>query len=100
MLFGGMALMFVFGFILITIGVVLFDTNLMMLSAMPRTVMPLFLLPFGLAFTTVGLTIVAFQQWRKAYGSLWDRLYYSFLLVCAVGYVYILYSDGMFGVIV
>ncbi len=99
-LFGGMALMFVFGFILITVGVVLFDTNLMMLSAMPRTVLPLFLLPFGLALTTVGLLIVSVQQWRKSYGSLWDRLYYSFLLVCAVGYVYVLFLDGMFGVIV
>jgi hypothetical protein len=99
-LFGVMALMFVSGFILVTVGVVLFNTNLMMLSAMPRTVMPLFLLPFGLALTTVGLLIVAVQQWRKGFGSLWDRLYYSFLLVCALGYVYILYLDGMFGVII
>jgi pimeloyl-ACP methyl ester carboxylesterase len=84
LLFGAMALMFVFGFVLVTVGVVLFDTNLLILSAMPRTVMPLFLLPFGLALTTIGLLIVTVQQWRKSYGSLWDRLYYSFLLVCAL----------------
>jgi hypothetical protein len=46
------------------------------------------------------LLIVAVQQWRKSFGSLWDRLYYSFLLACAAGYVYILFLDGMFGVIV
>ncbi len=98
-LFGVTALMFVFGFVLVTVGIVVFDTNLLMLAAMPRTVMPLFLLPFALALTVVALAIVTVQQWRRGFGSLWDRIYLSFLLVCAAGYVYVLYLDGMFGVI-
>jgi pimeloyl-ACP methyl ester carboxylesterase len=96
--FGGLALLFVGGVVLVLVFAAI-QGDMLMLSALPRSAGPLFVLPFVLALMAVVLVYVAGRYWWKREGSIWGRLYYTLLAFCAVGYVTILYLDGMFGVL-
>ena len=52
-----------------------------------------------MALLALASLLVALRYWRRREGSFWGRLYYSIQAACSIGYVAILYLDGMYGVV-
>lgn len=72
----------------------------LIVSSISGSAAPLFVLPFILALLALLILAAWFLLWLKRAGSIWGRLYYTFLTVCVVGYVAMLAATGMFGVLI
>jgi len=45
------------------------------------------------------LLIIVIKAWRQGIWSAWAKIYYSFLAICALGYVAVLVMGGMMTVL-
>jgi hypothetical protein len=99
-LFGLLGLIFGLGLSGVSLYAVIANTNLLVLSSLPGWSAPLFLLPWLLLLLALGLIVATVLIWRGSGWSVWGRLYYTFLMLCAVGYVVVLSVGGLMTVLV
>ena len=59
---------------------------------------PIFAAAWLLVLLALGMAITAVLYWRQSW-SVWRKLYYSFLTLCAVGYVIVLGINGLLTVL-
>ena len=59
---------------------------------------PIFAAGWLLVLLAIGMVITAVFYWRQSW-SVWRKLYYSFLTLCAVGYVVVLGLNGLLTVL-
>ncbi len=98
LLFGGLAIIFVGG--LTAFAVSAFNsTPLLLLSAISGQSYPLFFIPYGLALLALLAVALAGLIWIKGAGSIWSRLYYTGVTICAALYVAMLAATGMLAVL-
>ncbi len=97
LLFGLLALVFVSGATVYTIQS-LFN-GLASIFALPGAAMPFFYVPPILVLIAMAIIVVAFIAWRRKAWSIWMRMYYGFLAICALGYVIVLGMGGMMTVL-
>src|SRR6185369_2517177 len=88
----------VLGLVAIVIYLVLVNQDLL-LYGVPRLSAPLFLVPFLVAVLTLGMIIGVVFAWRGRYWPLWQRLYYTFLTLMAVGFTALLIQSGLMTVL-
>ena len=81
-------------------GALLANTNLLVLSSLPGWSAPLFVIPWLLLLLALGLVVATALIWRGSGWSVWGRLYYTFVSLCAVGYVVVLSAGGLMTVLV
>jgi hypothetical protein len=93
-LFGGLAMLLVAGLSIFIIQS-LTRTPLLILSAISGYATPLFVIPWLLVLLALAMVVAALLLWLRRGWSVWGRLYYSLLALCAVGYVAMLYATGM-----
>lgn len=93
-LFGGLAMLFVAG-LSIFIVQALTRTPMLILSVISGYAMPLFVIPWLLTLLALAMVVAAVLLWLRRGGSVWGRLYYSLLTLCALGYVVMLAATGM-----
>ncbi|GAB4426169.1 MAG: hypothetical protein Kow0031_05890 [Anaerolineae bacterium] len=94
LLFGGLAMLLVAGLTAFVIHA-LSSTPLLILSAVSGYAAPLFLIPWLLALLALAMAAAALLLWLLRGWSVWGRLYYSLLALCALGYVAMLAATGM-----
>ena len=99
LLFGLLAVMFVLGLNYFIFQAFELEAYLIV-SAISSSAAPLFVLPFILALLALLILGALLLVWLKQAGSIWGRLYYTFLTLCVVGYVAMLAATGMFGVLI
>jgi pimeloyl-ACP methyl ester carboxylesterase len=97
-LFSLLATLFLIGLIYFSFQAL--SSPLLMLSAMSGSAAPLFVIPFILVLLAVGIVVALVMAWGKSGWSIWDRLYYTLLATCAVGYVVMLSISGLLTVLV
>ena len=71
-----------------------------MLSVVSSMATPLFIIPYLLGLLAVLIVAALIWSWIKKEGSIWSRLYYTFLTLCVVGYILMLALTGMFTVLI
>lgn len=64
----------------------------------PGSARPFLSIPYILLILLVAMLMVTFALWRSRTGRILERLYYSFLVLCAVGYVGILGYHGFLSI--
>ncbi len=94
LLFGSLAMLFVSG-LTAFIFHALTNTPLLILSAVSGYAAPLFVIPWLLALLALAIAGAALALWFMQGWSVWGRLYYSLLALCALGYVVALGATGM-----
>ncbi len=99
-LFGLLGLFFGVGLGGVSLYAVFANTNLLVLSSLPGWSAPLFVIPWLLLLVALGLIVATVLIWRGSAWSIWGRLYYTFLTICAVGYVVVLSAVGLMTVLV
>lgn len=97
LLYGLMAITFVVGSAFYTMQAVF--NGLANMFAVSGAAAPFFLIPPLLAILAVALIVMVLLAWRRKTWSIWMRVYYSFLAICAVGYVIVLAMGGMMTVL-
>ncbi len=65
------------------------------LIGVPGSARLLFILPLAAAFLTLGMLGLGLLAWLRGWGSVWGRLYFSFISLAALGCVVILAYWGM-----
>ena len=97
LVFGFLALIFVSGALFFTMQS-LFNgmANIFSISGAAA---PFFVIPLILTIISIILLVVAIKIWRQSVMSLWTKIYYSFLAICALGYVAVLAVGGMMTVL-
>lgn len=95
LLFGLLALAFVVPLAVLVMQMLLAVTPTVSIFAVPGAAAPLFVLPLLLALLAVGIGVTAVLIWREAAWPRWDKIYYTFVALCAVGYVLILHLHGL-----
>jgi hypothetical protein len=93
LVFGILALVFVSGTTFFTISSLL--NGMANIFTIPGAATPFFIIPLILIIIALALFIVAVSGWRKKVWPIWAKIYYSFLTICAVGYVIVLAVGGM-----
>jgi hypothetical protein len=93
--FGGLAVLFVAGVATAVIQVLFYNTAYLSVYSLPGAVRPFLLIPYILLLLAVGMVVAATLNWRQKGFSVWSKLYYMFLAVCAVGYVVVLMVHGL-----
>lgn len=68
------------------------------LLSVPGNTWPIFAAAWLLVLLAIGMVVTAVLYWRQAW-SVWRKLYYSFLALCAVGYVVVLGANGLLTVL-
>ncbi len=97
MLFGFLAIIFVTGASFFTFQS-LFN-GMASIFSISGAATPFFIIPWLLFLIAVGLATIVIIAWRKGNWSIWLRLYYGFLAVCAIGYVAVIAYGGMLTVL-
>ena len=97
LVFGLLALIFVSGTLFFTMQS-LFNgmVNIFSISGVAA---PFFVIPLILAIIALILLVIVIKAWRQGIWSAWVKIYYSFLAVCAWGYVVVLVMGGMMTVL-
>jgi len=72
------------------------DPNPLNINAMPPIMNLFLIIPWLLLLLTVGMGITAVFLWRDNEQPLWERIYYTMLLITAVCYLFILNIHGFF----
>jgi len=75
------------------------NNELIILYGLPSSTKPLFIIPLTTIILTALMLIGAIFAWRRAYWSIWNRLYYSLLSLAACVNLVILSLWNMVGVI-
>ena len=97
LLFGALAIIFVIGAAYFTLQSLVSEmVNIFVLSG---SAAPLFVIPPILVVLALALLFVVIQAWRKRAWSMWVRVYYTFVAICALGYVSVLAYGGMLTVL-
>ena len=99
-LFGLLSIVFVAGLTGVSVYAIVVNTNLLVLSSLPGWSAPLFIIPWLLGLLALGLMVATILIWRRSGWSIWGKLYYSFLNLCAVGYVVVLSIGGFMTVLI
>jgi pimeloyl-ACP methyl ester carboxylesterase len=99
-LFGLLGLFFGVGLGGVSLYALVANTNLLVLSSLPGWSAPLFIIPWLLMLLALGLLVATFLVWRDRAWPVWGRLYFTFLTLCAVGYVAALAAGGLLTVLV
>ena len=97
LLFGLLALIFVSGMSFFTVQS-LFN-GLASIFSISGAAIPFFYIPLMLVVIAIAMIIIVIAAWRRRAWSIWMRMYYSFLAICAVGYVVVLAMGGMMTVL-
>ncbi len=71
----------------------------MLFVGLPSVATPLFFMPPLFLILLVVMVIGTILAWVSNYWSIWGRLYYTILTICAIGYVVILLQWGLIGVL-
>ncbi|PID85958.1 MAG: hypothetical protein CSB13_05305 [Chloroflexi bacterium] len=69
-----------------------------LMLSVPSNTWPVFAAGWLLVLLAIGMVITAVLYWRQSW-SVWGKLYYSFLTLCAVSYVAILGVNGLLTII-
>ncbi len=93
--FGGLAVLFVIGVVTAVVQVLFYNTAYLSVYSLPGTVRPFLFIPYLLLLLAAGAAVVAALNWRQKEFSLWSKLYYTFLALCAAGYVAVLAAHGL-----
>ncbi len=99
-LFSGLAIIFVSGLTTASFYVITTNINLLVLSSLPGWSAPLFIIPWLLGLLALGMIVATVFVWQSSGWSIWGRLYYTFLTLCAISYVVVLSVGGMMTVLV
>ena len=97
MLFGFLASIFVAGAGFFTLQS-LFN-GMASIFAISGAAAPFFIIPWLLLLLAVTLFAIIIIAWRKGNWSIWLRLYYGFLAICAIGYIVVIAYGGMLSVL-
>ncbi|MEM8533119.1 MAG: alpha/beta hydrolase [Chloroflexota bacterium] len=86
----------VFLIIFVTVvGNLVFSNESILFFGLPRTTLPLFILPLLVGLLTAGMLVMSARAWMTPYWSVWNRLYYTILTIAALGCVTILTQWGL-----
>lgn len=101
----GLIILFALSTIIFVVGINTFiiqsiSSATAILSVVDGSAAPLFVIPYLLALLAVGIVAALLWSWFKKEGSIWSRLYYTFLTICVVGYIITLALTGMFTVLI
>ncbi len=93
--FGGLAAVFVTGMVTAVVQALFYNTAYLAAYSLPGMVRPFLFIPYLLLPLAVGMVVAAALNWRQKRFSFWSKLYYTFLTVCAAGYVAALLAHGL-----
>jgi pimeloyl-ACP methyl ester carboxylesterase len=93
--FGFLAVIFVSGLVSLIIYVLFNQTQYLSVYTVPGLARPILLIPPLLLLLMFGIVVAAVFIWRGQDGSIWGKLYYTFLAICATGYVTVLAIHGL-----
>ncbi len=79
--------------------VIILDKQNLFILGVPRSSTPLFIFPWLVALTTLGMAYLAIGLWQNDYGSLRRRIYFTVLTIAALCVTYFLISWGMITVL-
>ncbi|MCB0171621.1 MAG: alpha/beta fold hydrolase [Anaerolineae bacterium] len=96
--FGLLALVFVVGLNIFIVQSL--SGSMAILSVVSSWAAPLFIVPYLLALLALGIIALMIWSWQKKEGTIWSRLYYTFLTLCVIGYISMLAFTGMFSVLI
>jgi uncharacterized membrane protein YidH (DUF202 family) len=92
--FGFLGAVFVIGLIGFLGYVLTTQSSYLYAYSVPGVARFILIIPPFLLVLTVAVVIAAIFIWRQHNWSIWDKAYYTFLAICAVGYVSMLaYHD-------
>ncbi len=92
--FGALAVLFVAVLIGFVADVLFSNITYLTLYVLPATAKPFLAIPYLLLLMAMGILVFAFFVWRNPAKSVWSKLYFTFVTICAVGYVAILGYHG------
>jgi pimeloyl-ACP methyl ester carboxylesterase len=95
--FGFLAIIFVSGLVSFIIYVLFNQTQYLSVYTVPGPARPILLIPLLLLLLTLGIVGAAAFLWRRSGESIWGKVYYTFLAICATGYVTVLTIHGLLG---
>lgn len=98
LLFGALAVVFVSGLAFFALSSIE-STPMLLLSALSAWSAPLFVIPYLLALLAAAGLLLALLVWARRVWSVWGRLYFTLVAVCAVAYVAMLAVTGMMSVL-
>ena len=103
----GRGLVLLFGFLGVVFGVgiityiaitLIYQPTYLSVYAIPGSARPFLFIPYILLFMVVAMLFITLALWRKHVGTLWERAYYSILVLCAAGYISILGYHGFLSI--
>lgn len=95
LVFGFLAFLFVIG-ILGFIVVALANQTYATALALPPSAAPFFWLPISLLLMAVGLLAAVFMLWeRREVGSIGGKVYFTLVVICALGVLFLIAREGM-----
>jgi pimeloyl-ACP methyl ester carboxylesterase len=97
LVFGILALIFVSGTMFFTMQS-LFN-GMVSIFSISGAAAPFFVIPLILAIIALILLVIVIKAWHQGIWSAWAKIYYSFLAICALGYVAVLVVGGMMTVL-
>ena len=92
--FGALAVIFVMALTGFVADVLFSNITYLTLYVLPATAKPFLAIPFVLLLLAIGILIITVFVWRNQSKSVWSKLYYSLVAICAVSYVAILGIHG------
>lgn len=95
LIFGLLALVFVIGLAWFAIQTLFNNTVYIYVNAVPGTAWPFFIIPPVLFLLAIGIMGVTTLIWREKEWPTGSKLYFTFLAICAAGYVLMLTYQGL-----
>jgi len=92
--YGLLALLFAISMLVYVIFVLSSNLNYLSVYVLPSSATLFLLIPYILIMLNLGMLMFAIYQWRNKMGRLWERLYYSSLTICGMGFLALLSIQG------
>ncbi len=97
LIFGLLAVIFVIGTTIFTVQSLF--SGLAGIFALSGDAAPFFIIPYILIIIAISVLIITSITWYKRAWSIWIRIYFSFVVICAIGYILVLAEGGMMSVL-
>ncbi|MBN1220391.1 MAG: alpha/beta fold hydrolase [Anaerolineae bacterium] len=95
LVFGLLAVIFVAGLVGFVMYVLFSESSYLSAFTIPGTARPILLIPPLLLLLTISIVGIAGFIWHQKNWPRWDKVYYTFLAICALGYVIMLSIHGL-----
>lgn len=92
--FGALAVTFVAALTGFVADILFSNVTYLTLYVLPASAKPFLAIPFLLLLLAIAILVITVFVWRNNTKSVWSKLYYSLVAICAVGYVAILGYHG------